>query len=92
MKHLFLILLTAIILTSCSVVNPRGKCYPSKGSRDYAIRQWMKQRSDGYWVVTTIHGLGKRSVLAFECKPDSIMLDNLKRFLKTAKVVPENKG
>lgn len=75
MKHLLSILLLTIVLYSCG---NQYKCYPSKKSRDYAVRQWMKQRSDGYWIVYTTRGMLKETATVFECKPDSMQLEKLK--------------
>lgn len=75
MKYIIL-LITVSLLVSCS--GQKYYCTPSKKSRDYAVRQWTKQRSDGYYVVTTIKGFGKMSQTVFECKPDSIELEKLK--------------
>lgn len=75
MKHFILISLTAIILFSCST----QKCYPSKKSKDWAVQQWIKQRSDGYYVVYTVYGFRKETATVYECMPDSIQLEELKK-------------
>lgn len=76
MKLFLFLLLLIIVMASCSTY----KCYPSKRSKDYAKphfhRQWMKERSDGYWIVTTVHKF-KTTMTVHECKPDSIILANL---------------
>jgi len=77
MKAFFLVAILAILLSGCGVFKPVYRCTPSKKSKDYAVRQWMKQRSDGYWVVTTIHGFKNTTTFAFECKPDSAALSKL---------------
>lgn len=74
MKYI-LFVLTVSLLVSCS--SQKYYCTPSKKSRDYAVRQYIKQRNDGYYVVTTIKGFGKMSQTVFECKPDSIDLSKL---------------
>lgn len=73
MKYL-LLALACVVLFSCA---PRRYCQPPKGSKDYAKRQWLKQRSDGYWIVTTIRGYGRRTDIEFECRPDSAQLAKL---------------
>lgn len=77
MKNILIISAIALSLNQNSC--DKGKCRPSPGSKDYAVPQWMKQRSDGYWVVTTAHRFKKWSVDVFECKPDSIELLRLKK-------------
>lgn len=72
MKYIIFFLLIAM----CSCTTQRY-CKPPKGSRDYAKQQWIKQRSDGYWVVTTLHRFKPMSEKVFECKPDSIQLASL---------------
>lgn len=78
MKFLLLVIV-ALLFISCST---QRRCYPSKKSKDWAIRQWVKQRPDGYYVVHTENIMRKRkSVNVFECKPDSVQLDSLKQVL-----------
>lgn len=67
--------LIVILNSSCS---SSYRCTPSKKSRDYAVRQYMKQRSDGYWVVTTDSKFRGMKQTVFQCKPDSADLENLK--------------
>lgn len=75
-KLLFFICILIVILnSSCS---SSYRCTPSKKSRDYAVRQWVKERSDGYFVVTTIRGFSKMEEKVFECMPTSTDLENLK--------------
>lgn len=71
---LCLILIVVIIfMNSCAT---QYRCTPSKKSRDYA-RQWMHQRSDGYWVVTTDSKFKGMKQTVFECRPDSTDMLNL---------------
>jgi len=74
MKNIIFFILAVLLFASCG---PVYRCQPSKRSRDYAKRQWMQQRSDGYWIVTTMHNFKKSNVKVFECKPDSSQLANL---------------
>lgn len=77
-KHLIFLALVSVIFTSCATY----KCYPSKKSKDWAVKQWTNQRSDGYYVVNTVNNMrGKWSQVAFECMPDSNQLDSLKQAL-----------
>jgi hypothetical protein len=71
MKNLIFLALVALLFASCG---PVYRCQPSKRSKDYAKRQWTQQRSDGYFVVTTMHGFTKSNIKVFECKPDSSQL------------------
>lgn len=77
MKYL-LIVLSASFLVSCGT---QRYCQPSKKSKDWAVQQWIKQRSDGYYVVYTVHGFRKETSVAFECKPDSFQLDSLRKVI-----------
>lgn len=62
-----------IILDSCAwLYNPHK---PSKF--EPVTRYWMKQRSDGYWIVTYQKGFMPMKETIFECKPDSAQLSNL---------------
>lgn len=74
----FIICIIVIIfvcaLQSCST---QYRCTPSRRSKDYAKQQWITQRSDGYWIVTTMHKFKRSNVKVFECKPDSIQLSFL---------------
>lgn len=74
MKQLLLLLLAAVLLASCA---QQRYCQPSKRSKDYAVQQWIKKESDGYYTVTTIHGLRSRTVNRYECRPDSATLAKL---------------
>lgn len=82
MKKIFFIIcllaMAIIVIINLSSCSSSYRCTPSKKSRDYAVRQWVKERSDGYFVVTTIRGFSKMSQTVFECKPDSADLENLK--------------
>lgn len=76
MKNLGIaILIIYLILALFSCASPY-RCAPSKKSKDYA-RQWMYQRQDGYWIVTTDSKFRGMKQTIFECKPDSIQLANL---------------
>lgn len=75
MKYLIL-LTTVLYLSSCTPQYKSYKCAPSRGSKDWAKRQWMKERSDGYWIVTTVR-MKDRSDKLFECKPTQQQLDSL---------------
>lgn len=46
-----------------------------------AVPQWKKQRSDGYWLVYTTRRMKPTSVTLFECYPDSLQLDSLRKGL-----------
>lgn len=82
MKKLFIFLALAALLASCATLSPNRQkpCGDpvrwEKKTRFNAKRQWMHQRSDGYWVVTTT-GFRKYRKDIFECKPDSVTLANL---------------
>lgn len=82
MKYIIL-LITVSLLVSCS---PKYYCTPPKGSKDYAVRQWMKQESSGYWTVTTQIGFGAMTKKTFECKPSSKDLEMLKNRKTTDKL------
>jgi len=69
-----LVLSILLILFGCST----QKCYPSKKSRDYAVRSWWsKQQSDGYWVHYRQSGFKPQTAYRFECKLSS---DQLEKF------------
>jgi hypothetical protein len=78
MKYAIILLTTVLFLISCAPTYKSYKCAPSKGSRDYARQQRLRERSDGYWEVTTI-GMRKRIDNVYECKPTQQILDSLKR-------------
>src|SRR6187455_1391825 len=66
--YVLLILAIVLILFGCST----QKCYPSKKSRDYAVRSWWsKQQSDGYWVHYRQSGFKPQTAYRFECKLSS---------------------
>ena len=38
--------------------------------KPFKVQMWMQQRSDGYWIVTTVFSNKVSKVLAFECRPN----------------------
>lgn len=70
--------LIVIMNSSCSGPSKiNGGC----GTENYkhkfrAQRQWMRERSDGYWVVTSVRMMCAHKTI-FECKPDSAALAQL---------------
>jgi hypothetical protein len=67
-------LIAIVLLASCAAPN---KCYPSKGSKDYARKVWYKQLSDGYWQFEVINGFKDRKSYRFECFPDDSVIAKL---------------
>lgn len=82
MKYTIILLITVLLFSSCSLCKPpRNNAEMEQRVRKhdnkrFTARQWMKERSDGYWVVTTIKW-NKRTDIAFECKPTQQQLDSL---------------
>lgn len=87
MKYLVLIIAVGV-LGSCAICRPprdaaemqqrvlKHDSRPFKAS--VPVRQWKKQRSDGYWLVYTTRGHAPTKTTLFECKPDSAQLANLR--------------
>jgi len=76
MKKLFILLTIAVLITACGT-QQKQRCYPSKKSKDYATRIWMKQQSDGYWRVYVTKGMMPTKMFLYECRPDTINVDSL---------------
>jgi len=68
------LLILALCGPSCAILYQ-----PSMKRASWApqARYWMKQRSDGYYVVNVSRGFAPTKVYVFECKPDSAQLSKL---------------
>lgn len=65
MKKTILAIAVAIAFTSCTTY----KCYPSKGSRDYAHTH-IKKVKEGYLVTMLTRNSSQQYL--YECLPDSL--------------------
>jgi len=86
MKNILILLLTAVVFSSCALCPHGGGPVSEKRVQRHdrkpfrasvPKRQWMKQRSDGYWLVYTTKGFSPTKLMVFECKPDSAQLASL---------------
>jgi hypothetical protein len=79
MKYLILSITVLLYFSSCKTCDPATWDQRTKfrSNKSYGFRQWMKQRNDGYWIVTTVKGFKDEKKDTFECKPDSIQLAQL---------------
>lgn len=69
MKPILIACMLAMLLTSCKVFYPKDKCYPSKGSRDYATITRIEREELVYWVKAQRYYNIYQAY--FKCLPDS---------------------
>lgn len=73
MKHIFFILATTAMV-ACSSGRKTGcgdwRDVNRHDRKPFLVQYWTKERSDGYWLITTVWSNKEQVVLASPCKPN----------------------
>lgn len=83
MKYLLLLVCVAL-LQSCAICKPpRNNAEMEQrvlkhDRKPFRARLYMKQRSDGYYLVYVTRGFAPTKAYLFECKPDSAQVEALR--------------